>query len=110
MRSFVAILAFTCVFGCASPKPEDGAKPPIPGQVSQNSGPSRADYAAGSTSSVAPAGTPAAGGMTPMSGTDSVTGAGMGGLGQSAKNSAKKAAASTATSGSTGTTQENGEQ
>jgi hypothetical protein len=45
-----------------------------------------------SAGSVAPIGSPMAGGITPMAGTDSVEGSGMGGIGQSAKNAARKAA------------------
>ena len=46
---------------------------------------------------IAPMGTPALGGLTPVANSDSVGGAGMGGVGQAAKNQARKAVAGAAT-------------
>lgn len=52
-----------------------------------------AKQAPGSGNGIAPMGTPALGGATPVANSDSVEGAGMGGVGQAAKMQARKAAA-----------------
>lgn len=86
MRTILPLAALLLVAGCA-PKNDstDAGAPPTatPGATAQGGG---------SGNTVAPMGSGAAGGMTPMSGTDSVEGAGSG-VGSSAIDAAHRAAA-----------------
>jgi len=84
---FLALLAIA--FGCK--KPEEATPPataPNPSAVTAHQAP------AGNGGGIAPIGSGAVGGITPVTGSESVEGAGMGGIGQAAKSQAMKAAAS----------------
>ena len=82
MKSSVLVLLFAiCLVGCQPSIDSNAPANPAPK-------PTNSPEATGATSGVAPmAG--GAGGMTPMSGTDSVGGGGGGGVGQAAKQMAK---------------------
>ncbi len=85
MRRAVILLIALPIVGCSHPEGTETAPPAPP--VHAGSG------------GIAPLGSGAATGMTPMGGTESVDGAGMGGVGQSAKDAARRAAASSSTPG-----------
>ncbi|MHB8636697.1 MAG: hypothetical protein ACYC96_09520 [Fimbriimonadaceae bacterium] len=91
MKYLVVALAAATVLGC---KPS--VEPPTPGKPPAFSAKKPGPPVGGA--GIAPLGTPAVGGLTPVANSDSVAGAGMGGVGQAAKNQARKAAASTSQS------------
>lgn len=83
MKKLLPLVALACVFGCNSAEKDpislagsDAIPPGVPGQ-----------------GGVAPLASGAVGGVTPMSGAESVGGGGMGGLGSAAKGQAMGAAA-----------------
>jgi hypothetical protein len=92
---FIVVLGF-CLVGCKPPvePTSNNTAPPFglnksAAGSSSTTGTSTVTGTTGSNGGVAPMASGAAGGMTPMTGTDSVEGAGAGSLGQSAKNLAK---------------------
>ncbi len=80
MRLFLPLLASALLVGCAPKAEEPAAATDAPPATAQGSG-------------VAPMTSGAAGGMTPVTGAESVGGAGMGGLGTAAKDQARRTAA-----------------
>jgi hypothetical protein len=87
MKLLIVLLSGLAVLGCNPPvEPAKSAAPPLLG--AKKPGPPVGG------AGIAPMGTPAVGGLTPVGNTDSVQGAGMGGVGQAAKIQARKAAAS----------------
>jgi len=101
MKRLLAGMCLTTLGGCA-PKALPPAKPvPSPNAV--------AAPAPAGGGGIAPMATPAAGGLTPVANSDSVEGAGMGGVGQVAKDQARRAAAGAAGGESAGTGQSSGE-
>ncbi|AIE87854.1 hypothetical protein [Fimbriimonas ginsengisoli] len=87
MRKLLSLVAVLAVFGCHKGDPTPSEATTSPATVT------KAPAAGGGGGGVAPIGSGVAGGMTPMAGTDSVEGSGMGGIGQAAKDRAKRAAA-----------------
>jgi hypothetical protein len=90
MRYALALLAFTALTGCKKTgDPADAASTPAPPPPTTTA----AGHGTGGGSGIAPIGSGALGGMTPVTGSESVEGSGMGGLGSAAKDQARKAAA-----------------
>ncbi len=85
MKALLALLVLVAVVGCKKDEPTPtaavSAKPPGAGVVPP---------VGGGNAGIAPLGSNV-GGMTPISGGESVEGAGMGGIGQVAKNKARGA-------------------
>src|ERR1022692_3795365 len=95
MRCLVVCLPVLALCGCSpSVKPVKPASPP-PMTAQRHPGPPVGG------GGIAPMGTPALGGLTPVGNSDSVEGAGGGGVGQAAKNQARKAASGAGGSNST---------
>lgn len=90
MRSLLALTVLALLAGCA-PKSEDASPSSAPANNAATTSPTAQTTPGGG--GVAPMTSGAAGGMTPMAGTDSVEGSGMGGLGSAAKDMARGAAA-----------------
>jgi hypothetical protein len=92
MKCLVVCVSVFVLSGCNSPtQPAQSPPPPVVSKKLQTDG-----------GGIAPMATPEAGGLTPVANSDSVEGAGMGGVGQSAKVQARKAAEeSNTTQGST---------
>jgi hypothetical protein len=86
MKLLVASFTILAVAGCAAPS--EPAKPATP-PIAAKKGPTPPVGGAG----IAPMGTPAVGGLTPVANSDSVEGAGGGGVSQAAKMQARRAAA-----------------
>ena len=95
----IVVLGF-CLVGCKPPvePTSNNTAPPFglnksaagtTGTSAGTTGASENGIHSGTSGGVAPIASGAAGGMTPMTGTDSVEGAGAGSVGQSAKNLAK---------------------
>lgn len=84
LLSGAVVLGSMSLLGCEPPKPAEPAPPaettgaPQPGSTAQGGG------------GVAPIGSGAAGGMTPMTGTENIQGGGSG-VGQAAKDQARRA-------------------
>ena len=100
MKIVAACIFAALVIGCKPPTPTESAATP-PTSAAQTTTESTAP--SGGSGSVAPMAGGAATGMSPMSGTESVEGAGMGGLGQAAKDQARRAAAGAANGGAAAT-------
>lgn len=109
MKALVLVGVAALAIGCSGSPDDDSAKPkgppvlPKPGQphpqmkamAGGRHNPAPMDKASGpGGGGVAPIGSGGATGMTPVSGSDSVEGAGAGSVGAAAKGMAKKAAAS----------------
>jgi|GEM_PF-3892404 len=92
-RLLLSALVCSAALGCApQPDAQTPARGPAPPVQANPAAPGLNSPASGSSSGgIAPIG-PNAGGITPVAGTDSVEGAGGGGVDQAAKNAAKKAA------------------
>lgn len=94
----IALAAVLVICGCQKPQPSDPA--PVTGQpTAQQSG-------TPGGGGVAPIGSGAAGGLTPVTGAENVGGSGMGGVGSAAKGMAQRAAGA---AGSAGVSQPSGE-
>jgi hypothetical protein len=90
MRRWIPLFVLTAAIGCAPKEPAPEATPaPTPKDAASASRPAGG--------SVAPMASGAATGMTPVSGAESVGGSGMGGLGNAAKDAARRAASTPST-------------
>ncbi|CAN1496159.1 hypothetical protein MCEMSE15_00346 [Fimbriimonadaceae bacterium] len=90
LLSGTLVLASALLVGCEPPKP---AEPAVPAEAPGSTAP--ASTAQGSGGGVAPIGSGAMGGMTPMTGTENIQGGGSG-VGQAAKDQARRAAGAAA--------------
>lgn len=86
LRTAVAVFALFAVFGCAE-KPEPMATPP---EGEQTQAPINETQAQGGGDNSVQVLSPAAGGVSPVTGSDSVAGSGMGGVGNAAKDQARR--------------------
>ena len=89
MRTALAALLLLVAFGCQPTEPAEAAKAE---PAATPTAPAPTAAAPGGGGGIAPIGSGAAGGMTPVTGAESVRGAGMGGIGQAAKDQARRAA------------------
>lgn len=86
MRLTLFLVTICILLGCA-PRGSDAPAPPV-----------TAKNAPAGSGGIAPLGSPALGGATPVANSDSVEGAGAGSVGLAAKSQARKAAANASTS------------
>lgn len=102
MKRALLLLLMLAAFGCKKPADpaSDGTSPaPSPQATNNKPGGNSMTSSVGTPGQssggggIAPMTSGAAGGLTPVSGTESVEGSGMGGLGSAAKDQARKAAA-----------------
>ena len=100
MKKWLPLLVGVLAVGCApKPDPVDPVSGP-PAKPSAGAG----TQAAGGGGGIAPIGSGAATGMTPVTGAENVGGGGMGGVSQAAKNQARNAAANAGQGSLGGTT------
>jgi len=95
LLSGTLVLASALLVGCEPPKPAEPAVPAEAPGATAPGGTAPASTAQGSGGGVAPIGSGAMGGMTPMTGTENIQGGGSG-VGQAAKDQARRAAGAAA--------------
>jgi hypothetical protein len=86
LRTAIAVVALFALFGCAE-KPEPMANTP---EGEQTQAPDTGTSAQGGGGEGVHVISPAAGGVSPVTNSDSVAGSGMGGVGNAAKDQAKR--------------------